>query len=298
MIATNRLVTLALALMTFALASTVASAQEALPTAAPAAASSQTLLDREYDGRWHVTVAPYLWLPTLRSNVQYTIPKLRGGAGPTFATNVQVGPSDYLTKINSAGMLAFNVRRGGFELLGDYIFTNLSSNANVHSTIGGPKGKIEIPVSFATNSRLATSIWELAAGFSLAHGRSGDANFFAGWRQFPLTTNLDYVATIDSKVTLTRSGTVRIAPLANDVIFGFNGKVLAGDHWFAPYYIDFGTGANQQTWEGYGGAGYAFDHGQTLIAAFRTLNYNGFPPHSPVKKLNMWGPLLGYTLHL
>lgn len=302
MISTKPLLSVALLAAAFTFVSATASAQESPASATPAPpmpASSPTLMDRAYDGQVHVTLVPYLWLPSLRSNVKYTVPKLPTGAGgAAFATNVQVGPSDYLTNINAAGEFSFNVRKGDMELLGDYIFANLSSNGTFYTTLTGPVGKIRVPAKLVTNARIATSIWELAAGISLAHGHNADANLFIGWRQFPFTTTLAYNATIGSRVQLTRSGSVRIAPLANDVIFGFNGKIFAGDHWFAPYYIDMGVGATQQTWQGYTGAGYAFNHGQTLVVAYRSLNYYGFASSSPVQKINMWGPLLGYTFGL
>ena len=300
MVSTKRLFSVAVLPAAFVLATAVASAQESPATSAsPMPQSSPTLMDRAYDGRMHVTLAPYLWLPTLRTNVKYTVPTLPTGAGGgALATNVQVGPSDYLTNLNSAGMFSFNVRKGDAELIGDYIFTNLSANSNFTTTVSGPAGRVRIPVNFVTNSRIASSIWEIAAGLSIAHGHNADANVFVGWRQFPITTNLSYTATVGSRVTLSTSGSVKLTPLANDVIFGFNGKVFAGDHWFAPYYIDMGVGATQQTWEGYGGLGYAFNHGQTFVAAIRSLNYYGFSSSSPVQKLNMWGPLLGYTFGL
>jgi hypothetical protein len=84
-----------------------------------------------------------------------------------------------------------------------------------------------------------------------------------------------------------------------DVIFGLRGKAFFGDsRFFVPYYIDLGVGANNQTWQGYGGAGYAFDHGQTLQLAWRSLNYYGLPSNSAVQKLTMGGPVLGYTFGL
>lgn len=300
MISTRRLLFVALFPTALAFATAAARAQESPAAATPAPAASPTLMDRAYDGNTHVTLAPYLWLPTIRSNVKYAVPKLPTGAGGgAVATNVQVGPSDYLTNLNSAGMFAFNVRKGDAELLGDFIFTNLSSNATFYTTLSGPAGHLKIPATFTTNARFSSTIWELAGGLSLAHSHNADVNVLIGWRQFPITTNLSYNATIGGpRVSFTRSGTVRIAPIASDVIFGFNGKVFAGDHFFVPYYIDMGVGSNQSTWEGYGGAGYAFAHGQTLVATIRSLNYYGFSSSSPVQKLNMWGPLLGYTFGL
>jgi hypothetical protein len=77
------------------------------------------------------------------------------------------------------------------------------------------------------------------------------------------------------------------------------GRAFLGDgHWFVPYYIDVGTGNDNQTWEGYTGAGYAFNHGQTLVFNWRSLNYFSFPPITRVQKLTLYGPLLGYTFKI
>jgi hypothetical protein len=155
------------------------------------------------------------------------------------------------------------------------------------------------PVTFTTNARLASSIWEIAAGFSLAHGHNADLNLFAGWRQFPLHLTLDYNAVIGKRGIISPSGTVDADPIVNDVIFGFRGKAFLGDnHWYVPYYVDAGAGAINQTWEAFTGAGYAFNHGQTILLAYRTLNYNAFPAGSPVQRVVMYGPLLGYTFQL
>jgi hypothetical protein len=80
---------------------------------------------------------------------------------------------------------------------------------------------------------------------------------------------------------------------------GCGGKAFFGNgHWFVPYYIDLGTGSNNQTWEGYTGAGYTFNHGQAILLSYRSLNYYDFPANSPVHKLTMSGPLVGYTFNL
>jgi hypothetical protein len=67
-----------------------------------------------------------------------------------------------------------------------------------------------------------------------------------------------------------------------------------------PYYVDLGTSltTSNQTWQAYSGVGYAFPHGQSLLALYRSLNYTSFPPTSHTQRLNLYGPLLGYTFHL
>jgi hypothetical protein len=113
---------------------------------------------------------------------------------------------------------------------------------------------------------------------------------------------LGYNATVTGRRgSFTTNGTVLSSTLTNDVITGLRGKAFFGDgHIFVPYYIDFGTstGVNNQTWEGYTGAGYAFNHGQSLLLTYRTLNYFAFPPNVAVQKFNMSGPLFGYTFNL
>jgi hypothetical protein len=269
-------------------------------TASPPVLSDHpTFMDRAYDGNTHVTFTPYVWLPTIRQNLAFTVPTLPHGGGGSFSSNTTVGPSDYLSKISSAAMFSFDVRHGEWDVFGDYIYTNVSSNATFASTLSGPVGKIHIPVTFTTNARLASSIWELAAGITLAHGHDADLNLFAGWRQAPINLTAAWNATIGTKGIIAPSGTVKLSPLANDVIFGFRGRSYIGDsHFYVPYYIDMGVGYNNQSYQWLSGAGYTFDHGQSLLLTYRMLSFNGFPPSSPIQKLNLYGPLLGYSFQL
>ena len=306
MILTKRFVSLAAGMvLTLGGATAMARAQETPaspePTPAPVASSAATLMDTQYDGHTHIMVAPYIWGPTVKGDFQYSIPTLarkRGVVGIT-QSSVQIGPSDYLPKINSALMLAFDARKGDVDLFGDIIYLNASTSAAFSGSISGPLGKVQVPISLNTNARLAVAIWEAAAGLTFAHGHNADLSGFVGVRDFPLTLSLDYNAVVGKRGIIQPSGTVTTSDSSNDVIFGLRGKAFFGDdHLFVPYYADFGFGSIDQTWEAYTGAGYAFNHGQTLLVAWRALNYNGFPPGFHVQKLTLGGPLLGYTFNL
>jgi hypothetical protein len=297
--------TLAAALLPVALLATgsTAHAQEAAPTPSPPASSAaQTKMDHEYDGRLHVLLAPYGWLPTVTQNLQYTLPTLptlRHGVPITMQTSVSVGPSSYLSKVNGAAMFAADAREGDASFYGDYIYTNVSTSSSFTTTISGRRGKISIPATINTSSRLAASIWELNAGLSLAHGHAADVNAFAGIREFPIDLTLSYSAVIGKRGILAPSGSFSLRPIATDAIFGLRGKAFFGnDHWVVPYYFDYGIGANEQSWQGYTGAGYVFDHGQSLLLLYRSLDYNSFTASSPVQKMALNGPLLGYTFNL
>ncbi|HEY1655284.1 MAG TPA: hypothetical protein VGF86_09240 [Candidatus Tumulicola sp.] len=267
---------------------------------ATAAPDHPTFMDRQYDGATHLTVAPYIWLPTLKQNLQFSAPARQSvaGAAPPIQTTLQVGPSDYVSKLNSAAMFAFDLRKGNVDLFGDYIYTNISNTSTINTVFSGPGGRVRIPVSIAASGRVAASIWEIAAGFTVAHGHQADLSAFAGWRQFPLNVSVGYSATVGKRGLIVPSGTFSSNDLANDVIFGLRGKAFFGDHVFIPYYADAGVGAINQTWEAYTGLGYAFNHGQTLLATYRSLNYNTFPANSTIQKLTLNGPMVGYTLQL
>ncbi len=280
-----------------------AGAQEATPPpATPAPAASPTFMDRQYDGALHVLAAPYVWAPTVGGTFQYTIPRLPRRAGSTGQANFQVAPVDYLPKINSAAMFAFDARKGGIDLFGDYIYLNATVSAAASATFTGRSGRLHVPVSLSTDARLRESIWEAAAGFTVARGHDADLSIFTGMREFPLNLTFGYSATVGRRRPFSTSGSILVAGIAQDVIFGLRGKAYFGDgHWYVPYYVDLGGGIgqlNNTTWQAYSGAGYTFNHGQSLIVLYRDLTYNDFPPVSPVQKLSMYGPLLGYTFNL
>lgn len=279
-----------------------ADAQETSAQATPAPAASPTLMDREYDGNLHLIAAPYVWAPTVGGTFQYTLPKLPRRPGGTAQASAQVPPVTYLPKLNSAVMFAFDARKGGIDLFGDYIYLNATVSASASTTLTGRFNRLNVPVSLSTDAHLRESIWEAAAGFTVARGHNADLSIITGMREYPLSLSIDYSATIGRRRPFTTSGSVLTADIAQDVVFGLRGKAYFGDgHFYVPYYGDVGTGIGQlsnQTWQAYSGAGYTFNHGQSLIVLYRDMSYFGFAPISHVQKLSMYGPLLGYTFNL
>jgi hypothetical protein len=127
---------------------------DAQASPAPGPTSPPTFMDRLYDGHTHVMLAPYIWGPTVKANFQFAIPRLSPHSRLVSST-VDIGPSDYLPKLNSAGMAAFDVRTGNFDVFGDGIYLNASTTATIYSTISGPFGFIKIPVRFNSSARLS-----------------------------------------------------------------------------------------------------------------------------------------------
>ncbi len=289
---------LPLVMLGFALTAAPARAQQTPPPAPLPGPSSPTPIDRQYDGQTHITLAPYVWAPTVKLNTQFSIPTLPTRPARIIASNIAVGPSDYLPKVDSAFMGAFDARKGILDLFGDVIYLNAASSATFVGTISGPLNRIHIPYTVNTTARISPAIWELAAGVTLAHNDFADVSFFAGTRQFPISTALSYNAVVGRRGIITPSGSLHTFDAADDMILGLRGRVFFNQRLFVPYYGDFGNGSNNQSWEAYGGAGYAFDHGQTIIALYRALNYFNFPLTAHTQRFNMAGPLLGYTFQI
>jgi len=293
-------VTAGLLVSAFAAADVCAAAQD---QPAPAPTATPTFIDKLYDGNWHVQIAPYIWGPQVRGTYQYSIPTTAGHGGRRISQgSFQVTPASYVANLNSAAMVSFDARKGIVDVFGDYIYTNASASASANETFIGPGGRVQVPISLSTDAHLRSSIWEAAAGMTIARSPDADLSMFMGLREFPLDITLDYNATIGKRKVIAPSGTITSDNIAQDVIFGVRGRAFLGDgRWYIPYYFDVGTGAGQlgnQTWQAYAGAGYAFNHGQTLLATWRSLNYYGFAPISPVQKLTFAGPLIGYTFQL
>lgn len=290
----------AIAALAITTATTFACAQEPPASPAPGATMQPTLLDQQYDGQTHVMLAPYIWGPTVSGNFQFFVPTLpRHHGGRLIQSTIDVGPSDYVPKLNTAAMAAFDVRKGNIDLYGDAIYLNASTTATINSTLSGPLGKVNIPVTIDSSARLAAAIWELALGFTVARSHSADLSTFLGYRSFPIDLNVGYTATVGKRGILAPSGTATPSDYAGDAIWGLRGRAFFGDQrWYVPYYLDFGGGHNNQTWQAYSGGGYAFPHGQSLVLLYRDLNYYGFPSTAHTQRLNLGGPLLGYTFNL
>lgn len=298
MFSSNRLFVLGLALAAAAAFPACALAQGASATPSPApAAAKPTVLDRAYDGATHWSVAPYVWLPTFGGIFSYKVPTLpRAAVGGAASIGVSIPPSQYLNKLNSAAMLDLAVRKGDVQVFADYDYVNIVSSSSRIGNISGPNGRIQIPVDASSSTRLTAAIWEIAAGYTLYHNSYTDLELFGGYQSLPAKTTLDYSLAIGKHDIISNSGTLQESAQIGDVIFGLRGNVLFGNSgWYAPYYIDIGSGYNNQSWQALAGVGYHFPHGQGLLLSWRNLNYDS-DPGSSIQKLTMGGPLLGYQM--
>src|SRR5262245_25511306 len=107
-----------------------------------------------YDGQWHFSLTPYLWLPSTDAALRFEL--------PSGSTNVGASKSDILESLNFALMATGDVRKGDWSLFTDFIYLNLSNqNAKVR-TITGPGGIVEVPIDVGSQVKLKGFLWTLA----------------------------------------------------------------------------------------------------------------------------------------
>lgn len=295
------LTAVALGVSVFAFSSAAAVAQTA-PTPAPAAPGRHTVVSDEYDGATHLTVTPYVWLPTANGTFQFNVPNRQtpaGKFGGVTTLSAQVGPNSYLNNLNFAAMGAGELRKGDVGIYADVITLNVSTGSTFVTDVSGPLGHVHVPVDIGTSGRLSSTVWELGGDLTIWHNDSADLQFLTGWRQIRVTGNLDYNVDIGKNQQFARMGSASSHTNIGDVVFGFKGKVAVGDGgWFVPYYVDYGVGApSNNTWQAYAGVGKA-TRGGAFLLLFRDINYDFAPGASFVQKLRLGGPLLGYTFKL
>jgi hypothetical protein len=237
-----------------------------------------------FDGAWHFSATPYLWLPDVHATLNY--PLGRSGSVSADAT-----PGGYLQNLDFAAMLAGEARRGNWSVFTDYIYLRFSADRTPVRFVTDPTGNVAAPVGFAGSADLTSNVWTLAGGYTVWSREPGFIDLFGGFRYLNFQSTIDWnLATPAGNLPF---GGARSQSVNQwDGILGFNGQVRLGDgKWFMPYYADIGTASNNWTWQAMAGVGYQFGWGD-LSLVVRSLSYSF---DDAQLDLRMTGPALGAT---
>ncbi len=246
---------------------------------------------------WIFNVAPYGWLPSINGSLNYSLPPALAGK---VSTDVSAGPADILSHLNFATMIAAEAQYDRFSVLTDLLYMSVSgTNSHFKSLdfFGLPSEPISRSLQFSTGTRLGSTIWTLAGGYTLVQGDWGNLDAIAGFRYFAVNATTNY--SVGLKVTgpqgngQTFGGFGGISGSANiwNGIGGLRGRIrISNTGFFIPYYFDIGAGGSQLTWQVASGLGY-----QTGWAGVSlTYRYLSFEQGntSLVKNLSLGGPMV------
>ncbi len=245
---------------------------------------------------WTFAVTPYVWLPTLSSTVN-----LNGPRGGTVTTDLSAGVGDYLSKLNFGLMGGAEARYGPITVMTDLIYSNVSlTTANSRLVTFNPgSGPISIPVEerVSTGTRLATTIWSLAGGYTLARGEWGNIDAVVGVRMLFVSDTTDYALSGDillpnRTIGLSRIGGFSLSRTLVEGVGGVNGRInIPNSRLYIPFYADAGGGSAPVTWQLYSGIGYHAATWADVSVGYRYLRFAG-NTGAGVRDLSLGGVLL------
>ena len=257
-------------------------------SASPAIVPAADQVD-PYDGSWHFTLTPYVWLPNVNGTIDGHV--LGSNLGD-FRASTEIGPNDYLQNLKFGAMATGEVRKGDWSVFTDIIYIDFGDQRSRVRNITGLEGRPLSSIDRNATSSLSATVWTLAGARTLVHKPMGNLDLLAGFRYVGIDTELKLDITgsegvIDTRVRSSRNLTEW------DGILGVKGQLRLGEgRWFMPYYLDVGTGSSNWTWQALIGVGYAFDWGEVNLS-IRSLSYDFNDKHDA--DLRMTGPTLGAT---
>lgn len=230
--------------------------------AAPAAAQ---------DG-WSFAVTPYLWF----SGITASVDTERFG---TVETEESI--SDVLSALDFAFMGAVEARRGRWSLIGDFFYSDLSSDADT------PVGLLFAEAR--TKTKLTT--FSGYAGYRVFEDPKGYVDLLGGFRY------------VNSQVDLTlkpglapRNVDFNIDESWVDPVLGARGRIAFDEHWWGQAAFDVGgfDGSNDFTWQALGTVGYQFNAAWSVQGGYRYLDLQKEMEGLDVE-LELSGPIVGFT---
>ncbi|HUI62958.1 MAG TPA: hypothetical protein VLX90_22205 [Steroidobacteraceae bacterium] len=228
-----------------------------------------------------------LFVPTTVSGTTTFPPE---SSSPPGSSDVRV--SDSLVNLNSAFVGGLSARHGRWGVYTDLIYMD------VVGTRTGP-GVVEIagqPVDIQTTATarlgLRDSYGLVAGTYRLVTDPNGPLDLLFGGRWFDQHRTLDWqfsgnVASVPPSML---SGSRSVSESGWDAIAGVTGRFGPTGHgWFAPYYLDIGTGKSTLVLEVNAGVGYGWDWGE-LALGWRYMHYDN--PRQSIESVGLNGPVI------
>ncbi len=239
-----------------------------------------------WDGAWHGSITPYLWLPGVSAKSRYSYQ----GSEVHDKTD-----RDILSNLSGALMIDGDVRKGDWGMYGDFVWVKFDNEKSRFRSIGGEN--VGGDASLDTRTGLKGGFVTLAGLYSLGHGSEGYTDLLFGGRYLWLKGNLSWnFGFAGNRFGIADSGHLAENTHVTDALIGIRGRwTPGGGPWFFPYYFDIGAGGSDFTSQIALGAGYAFHWGDVSLA-WRYVTYQG-DDDSFIERMSLSGPTIGVTWH-
>ena len=226
---------------------------------------------------WDYLLRIYAWLPSIDGNLNYSLP----GGGDS----ISVDASDILDNLKMTFVGSFIARKGDWSLFTDLLYLNVGNSGT--TTVGPQLGPgVEVRVK----QNLKGWVWNLGGGYTVYRTDRANLDLLLGARMFAVDTDVEFRPDGPLPPSLPERELSEKKTLWHGIA-GVKGKFDFNDRWFAPYYLDVGTGDSKLTWQAAAGVGYGFDWGDVTLS-YRHLSFDQ-KSGKLIDDLSFSGPALG-----
>ncbi|MGX1499534.1 hypothetical protein [Roseibium aggregatum] len=232
-----------------------------------------------FEKRWQVTAALYGWGAGMGG---------KAGFGGRPAVDFDISLNEILNDLDATFMGLAEARYGRFGIFGDLIYTKLSSGSTATGPIGG-----DWKVDLDTQLFIGTA----GAEYRLAQrGKSSlDAMVAARFYSLTLDTDVEYCGPLCQGAGLpARNFRSSDSEQWVDPMIGLKGRLQGSSPWYLTGWgMIGGFGVSSDfAWDAFGGVGYDFNNGFSLIAGYRGLGVD-YESSNLLFDVVMDGPVIG-----
>ncbi len=233
---------------------------------------------------WRFEASVYLFMSDIGGKVTFP---------PTGASkDLTVDFGEVLEDLKFGFMGSFEARRGRWGVYTDLAYMDVGDTQEKSKALS--IGRVGIPADVNVNLSFDLKLWawSLAGTYALIDDPGFRLDVLAGTRVLDIRPKVDYALTgnIGQFALPDRSGRRELKEQNWDAIVGVKGRagLDANGKWFAPFYLDIGTGESKLTFQASAGVGYQFGWGD-VIASWRYLEYD-MKSGKPIEQLDFNGP--------
>lgn len=224
---------------------------------------------------WRFEVTPYLWLTGIKGTMNFD---------NGLAKSADFSSSDVLSNLKSGGMIAAEVHKGNWGIMGDLISATLQNSGSIPVSGGD--------ATVADKITLQQTVLTGAATYTLANTKDAYVDALLGVRSINVTATLfgNLVGTAEKESISKTTSTI-------DPIIGAKGRYrIADSSWYIPAYADIGSGGGTTnlTWQVMAGVGKSFGSLVDASLTYRALYYD-MKDGGVLQKTTMQGPQVAVT---
>ena len=229
-----------------------------------------------------------IFVPTNVSGTE-TFPP--GPSPPAGSGNV--GANNGIVSVNGAFVGGFWARYERWGLYTYVIYLDLEGTRTGSDLINIAGHPLNIDTTTTARLVIRDSYALVAGTYRIVTDPAYSLDVLVGGRFFDQHRSLDWQLSgnVASIPLASRSGSRTVDQSGVDAILGLTGRFGPTGHgWFAPYYLDVGTGNSDLTWQANAGVGYGWHWGE-VAAGWRYMHYQ-FSANRYIESLGLNGPVV------